>query len=245
MRVWHGVALFLLLIGSSRAGEVRVAAASDLRPAMEAMAVEFRERYPDVLLRISYGSSGKFATQIRHGAPFDVYFSADERYPQQLAAEGLGSEPRRYGRGRLVVWIRGEGAAPRLQDLLAPGIRRIAIANPEHAPYGQRAIEALSASGVLEALRPQLVLAENAGQSAHFIASGAVEAGVIARSLVLDDRLPGGRHALIDETLHNPLWQAAMLTRRGASNPDAERLLDFMLGERGRAHLAASGFALP
>lgn len=245
MRAWLALVLGLLLIGSARAGEVRVAAASDLRPAMEAMAAEYRERHPDVLLRISYGSSGKFATQIRHGAPFDVYLSADERYPQQLAADGLGGEPQRYGRGRLVIWIRGEGAAPRPQDLLAPGIRRIAIANPEHAPYGQRAIEALSASGVIEALRPKLVLAENAGQSAHFIASGAVEAGVIAKSLVLDGRLPGGRHALIDEALHSPLWQAVMLTRRGASNPDAERLLDFVLGERGRAYLAASGFALP
>lgn len=238
--------LFLVLAaGSTQAGEVRVAAASDLRPAMEAIVAEFRALRPDVEVRVSYGSSGKFATQIRHGAPFDLYFSADESYPQRLAEEGLGSSPQRYARGRLALWIRGEGPVPRIEELQDPRVRRIAIANPEHAPYGQRALEVLRSAGLAPALSERLVLAENAGQSAHFVASGAAEAGLLAWSLVLPGRLRGGRYALLDESLHSPLWQAVMLTRRGEGNSEAARLLDHVLGERGRAQLAAAGFELP
>lgn len=235
----------LALAPAAGAGEVRVAAASDLRPAMEAIAAEYRALHPGAVLRVSYGSSGKFATQIRHGAPFDLYFSADERYPGMLAEDGLGGAPRRYARGRLVLWVKGEGAAPDLADLRQPAIRRIAIANPEHAPYGERAMEVLVASGLAEALRPRLVLAENAGQSLHFVHSGAAEAGLLAHSLVRHGGLRGGRYRLIDETLHAPLWQAAMPTRRGETNAEAHRLLDFVLGERGRALLAGAGFELP
>jgi molybdate transport system substrate-binding protein len=244
-------AIALLLLGWlvplawAGAADVRIAAASDLRPAMEAIAVEFRALNPHAVLRVSYGSSGKFATQLRHGAPFDLYFSADERYPAMLAAEGLGSAPQRYARGRLVLWMRGEGPPPELVELLGPRVRRIAIANPEHAPYGERAMDVLRASGLDEALRSRLVLAENAGQSLHFVHSGAAEAGLLAYSLVRHAGARGGRYQLIDEQLHAPLWQAAMLSRRGAGNPDAVQLLDFVLGERGRVLLAEAGFELP
>ena len=134
---------------------------------------------------------------------------------------------------------------PRIEELQDPRVRRIAIANPEHAPYGQRALEVLRSAGLAPVLSERLVLAENAGQSVHFVASGAAEAGLLAWSLVLPGRLRGGRYALLDESLHSPLWQAVMLTRRGEGNSEAARLLDHVLGERGRAQLAAAGFELP
>lgn len=245
MKLLLWLLLCLPLAAWAQRAELRIAAAADLRPAMEAIATDFGARHPGLDLQVSYGSSGKFATQLRHGAPFDLYFSADERYPQQLWQSGLGAEPRRYARGRLALWIRGEGAPPTLQELLAPNIRRISIANPEHAPYGERALEILRAVGLEDALRPRLVLGENAGQSVHFVHSGAAEAGVLAYSLVRQGRLTGGRHALIDETLHTPLWQAAMLTQRGEQRDEAHALLEFVLGEPGRAHLVATGFELP
>jgi len=225
--------------------ELRIAAAASLRPALERLARDFAQRAPGIELTISYGSTGKIAGQIRHGAPFDLFFAADEAFPQALAVDGFGAAPQRYARGRLVLWVRGRDASPRLEQLADARIRRIAIANPKHAPYGQAALETLQSTGLYARVQQKLVMAENIGQAAHFAHSGAAEAALLAHSLVLSGELEGGRHALIDETLHAPLWQSALITRRGERNPQARDFLAFVLSPAGRQRLIESGFDLP
>lgn len=225
--------------------ELRIAAAANLRPALELLAQDFRQRAPAIELKISYGSTGKIAGQIRHGAPFDLFFAADEAFPEALANEGFGAAPQRYARGRLVLWLRGQGTSPQLEQLADARVRRIAIANPEHAPYGQAALQVLHAAGLHARVQDKLVMAENIGQAAHFAHSGAAEAALLAQSLLLAGELEGGRHALIDEALHAPLWQSALITRRGERNPQARDFLDFVLSPAGRLRLHENGFDLP
>jgi molybdate transport system substrate-binding protein len=241
----------LLLAGLASVGHARplvVAAASDLRQAMDALVDAFGDAQPDIRLQVIYGSSGRFSAQIENGAPFDLYFSADEAYPQRLHALGhAAGAPQRYGLGRLVLWEPGaDGPEPTLASLAEPRFRRIAIANPAHAPYGVRAVEALQAAGLHEQVGPRLVFGENIAQAAQFVASGAAEAGIVAYALVLGDGLGRpGRWALIDDSLHAPLWQAFIVTRRAADDPRALAFAAFVQAEAGRAVLARYGFALP
>jgi len=240
--------LLLLLMASLslRAEPLTIAAASDLRYAMAAVVEAFRLEHPQVAPRVVFGSSGRFATQIENGAPFDLYFSADEAYPQRLDASGLtAGPPQRYGLGRIVLWVR-DGIAPPVESLREPRFRRIAIANPQHAPYGERAQQALTALDLWPAVEPRLVLGENISQAAQMVYSGAAEVGVVALALVLGGELEGqGDYRLIDERLHQPLWQAFVITRRAAEDSRARAFADFVLGEQGRSILARHGFVLP
>jgi molybdate transport system substrate-binding protein len=240
-----GAHLRVLLGQLPAPAELRIAAAANLRPALEWLARDFAQRTPEIEIKISYGSTGKIAGQIRHGAPFDLFFAADEAFPQALADEGFGAAPERYARGRLALWLRGQGASPQLEQLADAEVRRIAIANPKHAPYGQAALQTLQAAGLHARVRDKLVMAENVGQAAHFAHSGAAEAALLAQSLLLSGELAGGRHVLIDESLHAPLWQSALITLRGELNPQARAFLDFVLSPAGRQRLHASGFGLP
>lgn len=225
-----------------------IAAASDMRFAMDALCAKYRARHPDDTVRVVYGSSGKFSAQIEHGAPFDLFFSADEAYPMHLHRRGqAASAPRRYGLGRLAIWVDGDRALPPdIAGLAAPEFARIAIANPLHAPYGQRAEQALRRAGAWDALESRLVRAENVSQAAHLVRSGAADAGIVALALVSSDELAGrGRHRLVDDALHEPLWQAFIVTRRAGTDPRALRFADFVGSAEGRAVLARFGFVVP
>jgi molybdate transport system substrate-binding protein len=244
----RGLPFLLLLVASvsASAAPLTIVAASDLRYAMGAVIEAFRVGHPDIEPRVMYGSSGRFATQIENGAPFDLYFSADEAYPQRLHRAGLtAGAPQRYGLGRIVLWVR-DGQVPPIAALHEPRFRRIAIANPTHAPYGERAQQALTALGLWQTVEPRLVLGENISQAAQMVYSGAAEIGVVALALVLGGELEGqGDYRLIDEALHQPLWQAFVITRRAADDARAQAFADFVLGEEGRSILARYGFVLP
>lgn len=229
-----------------RAGGITVAAASDLKFALDGIVAEFQAAHPGDRVEVVYGSSGKFAAQIRNGAPFDLYFSADIAYPRLLEREGLTAGPARaYAFGRLVLW--SLGAQPQeLRDLAAPAYRRIAIANPLHAPYGARAREALERAGVWAAVEPRLVYGENIAQAAQFVESGAADAGIVALSLVLGPNLRDqGRWILVPEALHSPLEQGYVVLRRAGDDPLARRFAEHMSGPAARAALERYGFALP
>lgn len=243
---WLLVLALLLACGPLNAAPLTIAAASDLRYAMAAVVEAFRAGHPAIEPRVLYGSSGRFATQIENGAPFDLYFSADEAYPQRLQAAGLtAAAPQRYGLGRLVLYVR-DGQAPALEALREPRYRRIAIANPSHAPYGERARQALEAAGLWRSVEPRLVLGENISQAAHMVHSGAAEVGLIALALVVGGELQGkGDYVLIDHEWHPPLWQAFVITRRAANDARAQAFAAFVRGEQGRAILARFGFELP
>jgi molybdate transport system substrate-binding protein len=225
-----------------------VAAASDLRFALDEIAGIYRERHPDHAFDIIYGSSGKMTTQIMNGAPYDVFFSADIAFPQRLKEAGFtATEPEVYAIGRIVLWSNTLDASElRLEDLAAdPGIRRIAIAQPSHAPYGLRAQEAMESVGVWEAVQPRLVFGENIAHTAQMVESGAANVGIIALSLAKFPSMARHPHYLIDDTLHEPLTQAYVVTRRAANNEGARVFARFMETDDAHEIMERYGFVMP
>ncbi|MBM4220476.1 MAG: molybdate ABC transporter substrate-binding protein [Gammaproteobacteria bacterium] len=232
----------------ANAGTLTIAAASDLQFAMQEILAGFRSAHPDDTVEVIYGSSGKFTTQIANGAPFDMFFSADISYPRVLEQQGLSSGPARpYAVGRIVLWsLKPELGRLSLKELPAAAIRKFAIANPDHAPYGKRAQEALQQAGVWTALAPKLVRGENIAQTAQFIDSGAADAGIVALSLVLSPALRDrGAWTMIPDSWHQPLEQGYLITRRAADNPLAAAFADWIGSGEARTVLRRYGFALP
>lgn len=209
----------LLLAGAASAGQLTVAAAADLKFALDEIVATYQKVHPQDRIQVVYGSSGKFHTQIQQGAPYDLYFSADIAYPQALVRDGHALGPvRPYAFGRIVLWSRTRDASRMtLASLADPAIRRIAIANPKHAPYGKRAEEALRAAGLWQQVQPKLVFGENVAQTAQFVQTGNADVGIIALSLALNPVLAReGGHWTIPERLHAPLEQGYVITRRAA-----------------------------
>jgi molybdate transport system substrate-binding protein len=235
----------------SRAAEasLTIAAASDLRYALDDVLVAFRAVRGDTRLQVIYGASGKLATQIRNGAPFDVYLSADLAFAQALHEQGhAAAAPQVYAVGRLAAWSTAAALGRLSLDALVRDARvaRFAIANPEHAPYGRRAIEALRHVGVEAIARPKLVLGDNVAQAAAFVDSGAAQAGLVAHALLLSPPLAGkGASTLIPEAWHSRLEQALVVTRRAAGNALAQAFVRHLEAPATRALMARHGFSLP
>ncbi len=231
-------------------GEVTVAAASDLTYAMNEIAANF-EKETGCSVKVSYGSSGNFLTQIENGAPFDVFFSADIAYPKKLEAEGLAAPESTYlyAIGKIVLWTPKDSnleLAKGLGVLRDPSVKKISIANPAHAPYGRAAEEALRKAGVYDVVKDRLVLGENISQAAQFVQSGNADAGIIALSLAASPTMKGdGRYEKIPDDLYTPIEQGAVVTR-AASNPKGARmLLDFTKISATAEIFDRFGFTLP
>jgi len=250
LRLRHLAAALLLGLAAlpALAGELTLAAAADLKFALEEVAAAFRAAHPDDRVNLVFGSSGKFFTQIQNGAPFDLYLSADISYPRKLVEAGLAAgEAHPYAVGRIVLWSLDPALAKTaLADLPQAKIKRFAIANPAHAPYGLRAQEALRHAGVWEALEPRLVMGENIAQTAQYVESGAAQAGIVALSLVLSPTLEGkGAWTLIPADWHEPLEQGFVILKRAADNPLAAAFSAYLNGPEARAVLRRYGFVLP
>jgi molybdate transport system substrate-binding protein len=238
----------LLLTSAMHASEpMRIAAASDLRYALDDIVNLYREVRPDVAIEVIYGSSGKMTTQITNGAPYDIFFSADIAFPQQLRNKGLTTtEPAVYAIGRIVIWSNILNAADlTLEDLTSEAITRIAIAQPSHAPYGLRAKEAMQSTGVWDAVQSKLVFGENIAHTAQMTESGAAQVGIIALSLAKFPDLARYDHYLIDDTLHNPLTQGYVVTRRGGNKPEALAFAAFMATDKVHDVMTRYGFVIP
>ncbi len=228
-----------------------IAAASDLKFALDEIAERFRAD-TGIEARIAYGSSGTFARQIMRGAPYEIFLSADEQFVQELHAQGLTrGTGDLYAIGRIVLFAptgsplepdpRMDGLARRVA---AGQSGRFAIANPEHAPYGRAAEQALRARGLWESLHPQLVLGENVAQAAQFASGGDTEGGIIAYSLALSPELRRrGTFVLIPDSMHAPLRQRMVLLQ--GATPAAERLYEYLRSPPSREILARYGFLLP
>ena len=225
----RSLAIALLLVAAPlRAEQIQVAAAADLRFALDEIVSLFRKAHPTDSIEVSYGSSGKFYAQIRNGAPFDLFFSADIELPEKLVQAGLaGPDVRAYALGRIVVWRAGSDAPPlALADLVRPEIRRIAIANPRHAPYGMRAVEALKAAQVWKAVESRLVHGENIAQTAQFVQTGNADVGFVALSQVLQGgRLKEGSMWMIPQAHYEAIRQDAVILKKGANNEAAQALV--------------------
>ncbi|MDA1185936.1 MAG: molybdate ABC transporter substrate-binding protein [Acidobacteria bacterium] len=229
---------------------VRVAAAADLKFALDDVAARLASRRPAVRIEAIYGSSGSMHAQLRQRAPYDVYLSADVAYPRDLVSRGIGAERDlfTYAVGRIVVWVPNRSALPIERDGLGAltGALRIAIANPRHAPYGQAADAALRGAGLWDRLGRKLVLGENVAQAAQFVQSGAADAGIIARSLALAPAMrAAGRYWDVPEDAYPPLTQGGLILPWAVSPEGAAGLRDYLLSDEGRQLLASYGFGLP
>jgi molybdate transport system substrate-binding protein len=229
---------------------LNVAAASDLQFVMPALAARF-EKDTGGAARVTFGSSGNFFTQIQNGAPFDVFMSADVSYPRKLEAAGLvdPGSVYTYATGRLVLWVRSDTGldVSRGLALLADGaIKRIAIANPAHAPYGRAAVAAMEHAGVYSAVRDKIVFGENVSQAAQFAQSGNAGAALVARALAVAAPMKDtGRAYDVPPEFHPPIDQAAAIIRASKQQDLAARFMNYLKQPAARALLASYGFAPP
>jgi molybdate transport system substrate-binding protein len=240
----------LLAFQATNAQEIRVAAAADLKFALDELGAQY-EKQAGKKIDVSYGSSGNFFAQIQNGAPFDLLLSADIEYPRKLEAAGL-AEPGtlyEYAVGRIVIWMpadaRTDLAKLEWKALLEPGVERIAIANPEHAPYGRAAVAALRKAGVYEQVLRRLVYGENIAQAAQFVASGTAQAGILALSLAVSPPMRAGKRWEIPADMHPPIEQGAIILKSAKDKAGARAFLAFLKSDAGRKILGSYGFILP
>jgi len=228
---------------------VRVAAAADLKFALDEVIATFGRTNPGIRVEPTYGSSGTIHAQLRQRAPYDIYLSADIAYPQDLVSKGIGARRDLFGyaRGRLVLWVPKQSRLAVERDGLRAlaGATRIAIANPRHAPYGRAAEAAMQRAGVWAVVERRLVLAENVAQAGQFVESGAADAGIIARSLVLATPMrASGRYWDIPEEMHPPIEQGGLILPWASSRDAAVRFQQFLTGAEGQEILRRFGFGV-
>lgn len=239
------LAALLLVAGQGRADTVQVAVAANFAQPMQAIATAFKAASGDELL-LAVGSTGKFYTQIKNGAPFAVLLAADEKTPQRLAAEGsaLADTEFTYATGKLVLWSATPGLVDDQGAVLSHGpFAHLAIADPKLAPYGAAAVQALTRLGLLATLQGRLVTGDSIGQAYEFVASGNAELGFVALSQVSQGGPPSkGSMWLVPARLYDPLRQDAILLNAGRDQPAARRLLDFLHGEAARAIIRSYGY---
>ena len=234
-----------------QAGEITIFAASDLKFALDTIKASFLKTHPNDTIRMIYGSSGKGRVQVANGAPYDLYFSANMDYVEQLYRNGnIVTKPKLYAIGRLVIWSMHEqfDANRGFDNLTAPWVEKVAIANPSHAPYGEKAKQALESRHLYQKLKSRIVLGENISQTANFIKVKAADVGIIALSLVLAPTVAKSEHAayyLIDDKLHQPLRQGYGITKYGASNPLARAFYDFFQTDKAQQIMKQYGFSVP
>jgi len=232
------------------AQEIVVAAAADLSAAFPEIISQF-EKETGRKVKSNFGSSGNFMLQIENGAPFDLFFSADLQYPQRLESEGL-TQPGslyKYAVGRLVLYVPINSHLDLNQGLRAlrsPEVKRIAIANPQHAPYGRAAVEALKKEGLYDSVQGKLVMGENISQAAQFVQSGNADAGVIALSLAMSPAMKAaGRFVEVPANDHAPLEQAAVILKSSHDKTTAALFLDYIRKPEIVSLLAKYGFTVP
>jgi molybdate transport system substrate-binding protein len=230
---------------------VRVAAAADLKFAFDDLSAAFRAKHPDITLQVAYGASGTYFAQLTEGAPYDLFLSANRDYPTKLVEQGRGVKDSLfvYAEGHLVVWVPTASNLDLdagLQAIAAPEVRKIAIANPRHAPYGQAAEAALKHAGIYDRVQDRLVLGENVAQAAQLAESGAADVGIIALPLAIAPPLKErGRYREVPAGDYPRLEQGGVIVA-DAKDPEAARMLrDFLMSDEGRAVLDRFGFRRP
>ena len=226
--------LGIMFVGQLCAAQaITVAAAADLQIAMQDVAAGFQKETGKEV-KLIYGSSGNFFQQIQNGAPFDMFFSANLDYPKKLESSGLTASGSyyQYARGKIVVWVANDSKInidSGLKSLLDPAVKKIAVANPQHAPYGQAAVAAMESEGVYEKVKDKFVLGENISQTASFVVSGAADVGVVALSLALSPHMKNkGRYIEIPTTEYPPIEQACVILSSSKDKETAKQFLSYI-----------------
>jgi molybdate transport system substrate-binding protein len=237
--------LFLLLSPFAAAQTLRLAAAADLQPVLPPILAEF-EASSHIHVDASYQSSATLTTQIQNGAPFALFMAADLSYPQRIAASGLADsvQPITYARGTLVLWTRNDSPFQQItvSTLRDPAVKTIAIANPEHAPYGRAAVASLKNLGIYEQLKPKFVVAENIAQTAQYADSGNAQLGLISLTSAVSDRLrASGHYVEMPKDSYPPILQGAVVLKNSPDKAAAHQLLDFLMSPAVQKELAARG----
>jgi molybdate transport system substrate-binding protein len=230
LMVTLAIPLFSVLCAAQ---EITVAAAADLQFAMRDVAARFQKE-TGLNVKLIYGSSGNFFEQIQNGAPFDVFFSANLDYPKKLEAAGL-TEPGsyyQYATGKIVIWAPRESKldlSSGMRALLDPTIKKIAVANPQHAPYGQAAVAAMQNENVYKKVEDKFVLGESISQTASFVASGAADVGIVALSLALSPNMKDkGRYVEIPSDEYPPIEQACVILSSSKNKNVAKQFVAFV-----------------
>ena len=244
------VLTLILAVVLSAGQDITVAAAADLQSAMQEVVGRFQEQTGKTI-RVTYGSSGNFFQQIQNGAPFDVFFSANLDYAKKLDAAGL-TEPGsyyQYARGKIVIWVRKDSTvdlSSGVRALLDPSIKKIAIANPEHAPYGQAAVAAMRKADIYETLKDKFVLGENISQTASFVVSGAADVGIVALSLALSPNMKDkGRYTEIPASDYPPIEQACVVHKSAKNKQLSQDFLAYIKTAAVRDIFVRYGFDVP
>jgi molybdate transport system substrate-binding protein len=224
---------FMFVCQFCAAQAITVAAAADLQFAMQDVAAKFQKETGKEV-KLIYGSSGNFFQQLQNGAPFDMFFSANLDYPRKLQTAGL-TEPGsyyEYASGKIVIWVRKDSKLDLnsgLQVLLNPSIKKIAVANPQHAPYGQAAVAAMQKAGVYDKVKDKFVLGENISQTASFVVSGSADVGIVALSLALSPNMKDkGRYTEIPPSEYPPIQQACVIISSSKDKEAAKQFLSFI-----------------
>lgn len=243
-------AIICMAAGFAHAQEITIAAAADLQSVMQEIAIRFQKETGKTV-KPTYGSSGNFFQQIQNGAPFDMFFSANLDFPKKLDAAGL-TEPGsfyQYAIGKIVIWVPNDSRLDITSGLVSlqnPAIKKIAIANPQHAPYGQAAVAAMKKENVYDKVSAKFVLGENISQTASFVVSGAADAGIVALSLALSPNMQGkGRYAEIPASDYPPIEQACVILKSSRQKDTARAFLDFLKTPAVAELFKAYGFAVP
>lgn len=240
----------LALAPLSAQAPLRVAAAADLEPVLPPILIQF-EKNTGIHAEATYQSSATLTTQIENGAPFDIFFSADLSFPKRLIDAGLADAGSvgsttliTYAKGTLVLWERKDShlPPPSLDLLRNPDLKRLAIANPDRAPYGRAAVAALHSLKLYDTLKPNLVTAENIAQAAQFADTANADAGLISLTSALTPRLSAdGSYFVIPRDLYPPIEQGVVIVKNTKDRDEAHRLLEFILSPAVQAELARSG----
>jgi molybdate transport system substrate-binding protein len=240
-----GLAALLVACRGKPAEPLHVAAAADLAHAFAEITPAFTAQTPSDL-KLTVGATGLLARQIIQGAPFDLFLAANTGYVEQVVKAGAcdGKTQFKYARGRIVIWVKGSGGAQlSLAALSDARFKHIAIANPEHAPYGMAAREALTRAGVWNQVSDRLVYGENVQQTLELAQSGNADLAIVGLSLALGST--GGSWSLIDEASYTPIDQSLVVCKHGTNAAAAQKLADFLKAPAGRAILSKYGFTLP
>ena len=234
---------------AQESGTLKIAAAADLQPVLPTLIDQF-EKQTHKNVEASYASSATLAAQIINGGPFGLFLAADLSFPQKVIAAGLGdsAEPVPYARGTLVLWARNDSPLQPLSigSLRNPSLKTVAVANPDHAPYGRAAKAAIEKLGLADTLQSKLVVAENIAQTAQYADSGNAEAGFLSLTSALTPRLMSdGKYVLLPEDSYPPLLQGAVVIKNAPGAEEAHQFLDFLLSPPIRKQLAERGLKAP
>lgn len=237
--------LFVLFYASLQAQTVKVAAAANLRFVFDEIKVRYEKANPNTTVTAIFGSSGALLQQIMNGADFNIFMAADNEFPAKLKAQGLASgEVKVYALGKLVLWSNVLDVSKGLNVLTDPAVKRIAVAKPELAPYGDRAVECLKAAGLFDKVKDKIVYADNISQTAQFAQTGNAEVAFLAMSLTLTPDMKGSVYE-IDPKSYKPVAQAMVLVKGWKANPEAAKFMKYVLSPECRPIFEKYGYIVP